>query len=90
MAYENFKEEFEFLFGKLTSKQLWLLVRFAKYVRLRARNNVAFNNLANRIFPYAKFRQIEKTNTKDGTKYMGLSLVVDGEEFKPEVPEIED
>jgi hypothetical protein len=85
MAIETFKEDFEREFGTLTAKQLWILVRFAKHVRLRARNNTAFNNFCNRTFPNATFRQITKTKS-NGETYQGLSLVVEGEEFSPEIP----
>jgi len=86
MFKDDFREEFEKEFGKLDSRKLWLLVRFAKHVRLRARNNTAFNNFANRTFPYAHFKQVEKVKTSTGEKYEGLAITVDGE-FAPEVPD---
>lgn len=58
---------------ELSAKQLWLLTKFAKYVRLRARNNTAFNNLCNQVFPYAKFTTVTK-NRADGTSYPGLAV----------------
>jgi hypothetical protein len=84
----DFKSAFEREFPgqKLTSKQLWLLTMFAKNVRLRCRNNSAFNNFMNQTFPYAKFRQVTKAGL-DGKEYQGLSLVVEGEEFTPEMPD---
>jgi hypothetical protein len=82
------KEEFDKFYSneggnKLNSKQLWLLVKFAKYVRLRARNNAAFNNLCNQVFPYAKFttvtkRRVNKITGKEES-YPGLSIMVEGE-----------
>lgn len=80
----SMQKEFEENFGKLTGKQLWVLIKFAKQVRLRCRNNTAFNNFCNMNFPHARFKQITKTGPK-GT-YEGLSITVDGEEFKPELP----
>jgi len=81
----SLKEDFERLFGgqqdchigdnpiPLTLEQLWLLCKFAKYVRLRARNNIAFNNLCNQVFPYAFFNQKMKKR-QDGTSYPGLVI----------------
>lgn len=70
-------DDFARLFGaKLTAEQLWLLTKFAKYVRLRARNNAAYNNFASRVFPYATFRQVNKERA-DGSTYPGLSIKVD-------------
>ena len=58
---------------KLSTEQLWCIVKLCKYVRLRARNNTAFNNLFNQVFPYAKFTQVTKSRS-DGTTYPGLSI----------------
>jgi hypothetical protein len=43
----------------------------------QARNNVAYNNLCNRVFPYAKFQQVTKSKPSGGT-YPGLRIEVDG------------
>lgn len=67
---------------KPTAKQLWAITKFAKYVRLRARNNSAFNNLMNAAFPHAKFRQVTKFK-KDGSSYPGLDIIVDNEAYSP-------
>ncbi len=73
------RKEFEEVFGQpLTLRQLWAIVKLSKRVRLRARNNAAFNNLFSRLFPYASFRQVTKTNTA-GRSYPGLSIQVAGE-----------
>ena len=69
--------------GKLTLDQLWAIVKIAKHVRLRARNNTAFNNYMNRIFPYAKFQTVTKQHA-DGTNYPGLRISVDGAEVVEE------
>ena len=53
MMAENFGEN-------LTGAQLWALTKFAKNVRLRCRNNTAFNNEMNRTFPHARFRTVNK------------------------------
>ena len=86
----DLRKEFEENFGKLTTRQLWILTILCKNVRLRCRNNTAFNNSMNRIFPYATFRQIEKIKSSTGEKYPGLSIVVKGEEFQEQLPEMED
>lgn len=76
--------EFEEQFGKLTARQLWVITKFAKMVRLRCRNNTAFNNACNVIFPYAAFKTITKhmPASTDGRypakDYPGLSIVVKG------------
>jgi hypothetical protein len=64
---------------ELTTQQLWALVKLSKFVRLRARNNSAFNNLFNELFPHATFKQVTKTR-KDGTTYPGLSIQVGNQE----------
>jgi len=80
------KEEFEKLFVNhnsstgvdinLSNEQLWLLTKFAKYVRLRARNNTAFNNLMNQVFPYARFEQVTKTRVDGTGAYPGLKITI--------------
>lgn len=86
----DFKEEFEKEFGQLTLRQLWLLVLFAKNARLRCRSNIAFNNMANRAFPYATFKQVEKIkpagNGYPEKRYPGLSIVIKGQEVIEETP----
>lgn len=73
-------EDFKQLFGvgdskQLTVQQLWLVTKFAKYVRLRARNNTAFNNLCSELFPYASFKTITKHHA-DGMSYPGLEIKI--------------
>ena len=81
----NFKQEMEEQFGKLNAKQLWLLTKFAKNVRLRCRNNAAFNNFCNATFGhYAQFKQVNKTrpsryNPGQMESYPGLQITVNGE-----------
>lgn len=83
MQEPDFKQMFSEAFGELNAKQLWTITKFAKRVRKFARNNSAFNNLANRSFPYASFRQVQKTRlnriTKAPETYEGLSITVKGE-----------
>ena len=57
----------------MNTRQLWALTLFAKHVRLRARNNSAFNNLMNAVFVHAKFKQVTKTKP-DGSTYPGLEI----------------
>lgn len=76
----NFKKIFADAFGgELTALQLWALVKFAKRVRKYARNNSAFNNLANRAFPHASFRQVTKQKP-NGETYPGLQINVKGQD----------
>lgn len=77
MRYEDPKE-IESILGTLTLQQLWAITKIAKHVRLRARNNVAFNNYMNKIFPYAKFTTVNKTRA-DGTIYPGLKIEAGGQ-----------
>lgn len=76
MMADNFGQE-------LTAKQLWALTLFAKNVRLRCRNNTAFNNFMGRTFPHATFRQVNKTRknryTGQDETYPGLEISVKGE-----------
>jgi len=90
MAFTDFKAEFEKEFGTaLTLRQLWLLTKFAKNVRLRCRNNKAFNNFMNATFPYARFAQVPKTK-QDGTRYEGLSISINGQELEDLPPTSDD
>lgn len=80
----QFRKDFEEAFGpKLTVRQLWLLTKMAKNVRLRCRNNTAFNNFMNALFgPHAQFRTVTKTRTSRVTgqleNYPGLSITAAG------------
>ena len=84
----NFKQLFAEAFGELTVQQLWTLTKFTKRVRKFARNNSAFNNLANRSFPYAQFRQVNKERvnryTQQKETYPGLQITVKGESLSEE------
>lgn len=75
-----FKELIQEFLGerKLTARELWALVKICKHVRLRCRNNAAFNNAFNSAFPYATFRQVNKTRA-DGSTYPGLQITVEGQ-----------
>ena len=80
----DFKQLMAENFGnELTAKQLWALTLFAKNVRLRCRNNSAFNNFMGRTFPHATFRQVtkERNNRYTGKleSYPGLEISVKGE-----------
>ena len=75
--------------AELTAKQLWALTKFAKNVRLRCRNNTAFNNFMNRTFPHATFRQVTKSrpsryNPAVMESYPGLEITVKGETVQGE------
>lgn len=82
----QFRKDFEAAFGvKLTAQQLWLLVKMCKNVRLRCRNNTAFNNFMNAMFnPHAQFREVMKQKPSwkvPGTTehYPGLVISVNGQ-----------
>lgn len=79
MDYTDYKKEMEEAFGTLNTKQLWALTKLAKNVRLRCRNNTAFNNFMGRTFPHAKFETVQKQK-KDGTYYPGLRINIPGEQ----------
>ena len=83
------KASLEKAFGtELTGEQLWALVKLSKWVRLRAKNNNAFNNLFNNLFPNAQFRTVtkERKNWKTGQmeSYPGLSIIFKGETVNQE------
>lgn len=71
---KKLKEELAAEFPDLTLRQLWIISKLAKRVRSRARQNVAFNNMMNRLFPDFSFTQVTKTNPRDGSKYPGLVI----------------
>lgn len=85
----SLKAEIEKEFGmELNARQLWALVKFGKHVRLRCRNNAAFNNFMSAMFPHATFRQVTKTHPEgtyrrgvnvSGQSYPGLQITVKGE-----------
>ena len=86
------KASLEKAFGKeLTGEQLWALVKLSKHVRLRARNNSAFNNLFNNLFPNAQFRTVtkERKNYRTGQmeSYPGLSIIIKGQAVTQEEEE---
>jgi hypothetical protein len=90
---QKIKQDLEAAFGKnLTAQQLWALTKFAKNVRLRCRNNAAFNNMMGRVFPHASFREVTKQRPSwknPGTmeSYPGLQITVNGQ---PTIAEGED
>ena len=84
MTAQELKTTIESEFGtSLTARQLWVLTKFAKHVRLRCRNNAAFNNCMNQVFPYARFKQVTKFRASRITgaqeTYPGLSITVANE-----------
>ncbi len=81
MTPKEFNDEFTKVFGLVpNASQLWFLVKFSKYVRLRCRNNNAFNNFMNGVFPHARFRTVQKERKSYKTglmeKYDGLAITV--------------
>jgi len=85
----QFRKDFEAAFGKQISvQQLWLLTKMCKNVRLRCRNNTAFNNFMNGVFgPHAQFNTVTKTRISWKTglpeSYPGLSITVNGQSADP-------
>lgn len=77
--FYSMKNDFEKEFGKLTTAQLWVIIRFAKQVRMRCRSNKAFNNFAELCFPYANFQQVTKTHPITHVSYEGLKITIDGQ-----------
>jgi len=71
---EEFQTAFERDIGTLTEQELWWLVKFAKHVRGRCRNNSAFNNYMNRNFPSASFCEIDKPRDDGEGTYKGLEI----------------
>ena len=68
--------------GKITFRQIWWIIKFAKTVRKFARSNAALYNLCNDIFKgVASFKDVTKTR-EDGTTYPGLqiAMIVNGVE----------
>jgi hypothetical protein len=86
----DLKTEFEAAFGaSLNARQLWALTKFAKHVRLRARNNTAFNNFCNAMFTNARFSQVNKQrpsryNPSIMESYPGLQITVAGQAVEGE------
>ena len=68
------KEELATEFPSITLRQLWTISKLAKRVRTRARNNIAFNNMMNRLFPDFDFKQVNKNNANTGIAYPGLQI----------------
>lgn len=67
----------------MTAAQIWALVKLSKNVRLRCRNNAAFNNYFNGVFGDAfTFRQVNKERISRVTgrpeSYPGLQIVHKG------------
>ena len=70
---EAAKELQDVLKDNYTAQDIMTLVKFAKHVRLRCRNNSAFNNYMNRMFSgQFTFREV----TKQGPRgpYPGLKI----------------
>lgn len=74
---QEMQREFEEVFGikiaDVSERQAWWLTKFAKYCRLRCRNNAAFNNYMNRNFTGLRFHQEMKTKLT-GDEYEGLVI----------------
>ena len=55
---EEFEEVFGFPIEKLNVRMLWWLVKFAKHIRGRCRNNAALNNYLSFNFKHARFVEL--------------------------------
>jgi hypothetical protein len=69
------RESIDGAFDTMSVQQLWAITKLCKFVRQRARNNAAFNNLMNELFPHARFRQVEKQK-ENGETYPGLEITL--------------
>ena len=67
--YNDFHKAFNLEPSKFDLNQLWALTKFAKHVRLRCRNNSAFNNFMNSLFSPARFAQVAKESFCRCTNY---------------------
>lgn len=78
------KQVIEDAFGpieNLTPKQIWCLVKLTKNVRLRCRNNSAFNNYFNGIFG-TKYSFNTVTKTRPKRYHVGVMETYPGLEIK--------
>ncbi len=76
VAAEGFEKAFGVKAEDFSIEQLWCLTKFAKHVRLRCRNNTAFNNYMNGIFRTARFETVQKEF--QGRVYPGLQITAKG------------
>jgi hypothetical protein len=70
--------------GKITFRQIWWIIKFAKTVRKFARSNAALYNLCNELFVgIASFKSVPKLNELNGMMYKGLQVTmkIDGIEM---------
>ena len=75
-ARDQFQQAFGFPVEELTATQLWWITKFAKHVRMRARNNAAFNNYCNQVFAPSRFKEVNKTGPRG--PYKGLEIEAKG------------
>jgi hypothetical protein len=61
---------------RLTARELWALVRLVKHCRRFCRSNNALNPCLQRLFPYARFKQVPKMDPRTGQTYSGLQITV--------------
>jgi hypothetical protein len=84
---KDFTTAFESAFGfsvkDATAEQLWFLTKFAKHVRMRCRNNTAFNNYMNSNFAPAKFKTVQKIG-RDGSPFPGLEITANNKTISDE------
>jgi len=70
---EQDKEDLARVINKLDIKDLWTLIKWAKHIRGRCRQNIALINYLNRVIPQYRFSEVPKT-TPDGRPYKGMMI----------------
>ncbi len=75
-AGDALSKAFKMPIEDFTAEQLWVLTKMAKHIRLRCRNNTAFNNYMNRVFTGAQFKGVPKEYK--GRPYTGLQITTKG------------
>jgi hypothetical protein len=76
---QEVQNQVEKLFPNLSGEAIWFLVKMAKHVRLRCRNNAAFNNWMNATFgKQFRFNTVTKKRKNRATgfeeSYPGLQI----------------
>ena len=76
MKFTNLRSEFEECFGPMkdmTERQMWFLIKFAKHVRGRCRNNAALRNYLKSEFPVFSFSVVFARND-NGEEYKTMKV----------------
>ena len=80
MKEPELRQHIEEVFGEsLTASQLWAILKLMRHGAKYCRNGAARTNFMIRMFPYAQFREVPKTDPRTGLRYKGLQITVRGE-----------